>query len=222
MKIAYSLILLISMISCSLDKGRNSLNEGELETQDTVFFANGNLKYIGHFKNGLRSGTHFEFYEDDSAKIKYQTEYLIEDGVDKIVSSTLYNRDGSIDYTHKYVPKLLKFEIGSDTILSGDTVYLKVSFKNSKYNLIRAYTGEIDKNLGIESSMNIKHYMGKGNVISIPISGNSKGLYQVKGHLIDFNINPIGDSVHVGVTGSEIGEITFFEYNYYVMNSSEI
>ncbi|MEO1096481.1 MAG: hypothetical protein AAFX57_01845 [Bacteroidota bacterium] len=199
---------------CNLkDSLRNGICKG--------FYENRNIKYIGEFKGGLMFGSHKEFYQNDSGKVHYEQVYEIKEQKSVLLKSRIYDTTGLVTFDSRYVDKEVRI-LGADSVMQNDSLRLKLLFAKPKHEFIRAYTGDIDKQTGEITKESIVHHHGQDQFVNIMINANTPGWNQIRGYLIDFTIQPVGDSTYVGMRGVEKGESTYFEYNYYTVPQSEI
>ncbi|MEM9390518.1 MAG: hypothetical protein AAGA02_08590 [Bacteroidota bacterium] len=200
---------------CNLkDSLRNGVCKG--------FYENGNIKYAGEFKGGLMNGSHREFYENDSGKVHYEQVYEIREQESLLLRSRSYDTSGLVTFDSRYIDAKEVKILGVDSVFQNDSLKLKLQFVEPKYEFIRAYTGDINKQTREINKESILHYNGEDQAVSIMIMADKPGWNQVRGYLVDFTIQPVGDSTYIGMRGVERGESTYFEYNYYVVPQSEI
>lgn len=196
---------------------KDSLRNGE----GKGWYENGDIKYQGWFNNGLMYGSHKEFYRGDSAKIHYEQIYEIENNRSKLIRSKSYDRNGALTYEMEYVNKTVEV-LGADSVMLNDSLIVKLLLVEPKHEFIRAYTGNIDKVTGQIDKGTIIHHNGENRSVTLRSKATNPGWNTIEGYLINFTIQPAGDSVYVGVKGYEKGEATYFSHKYYVIPRNDL
>lgn len=235
-----SLFLGFLLVSCEIKSVESQQNSQELsyypngniklkcDLKDSLrdgncmeFYENGNIKYTGTYRDGLRISSHKEFYENDSGKVHYELYYETIDGAEKLSRSRIYNNDGEVTYSSKFVDKDLII-YAADSVLQSDSLKVVVKLVDHKYDFTRAYIGDVNQNLGILDKQSIVHFQGDNHSVLVAINAEDPGWNKLKGFIVDFAIETTSDSLYVGITGVEKGESTYFEHTYYVVPQSEI
>lgn len=181
---------------------------------DTTYYESGYVKTVGTYNDGIKTGWHYDYYDSTKEQIKGASFYGVNnEGDSEIEKLVIYSKDGVKSYEFDYInnPFLLN---APDTVFQGDTLTLRLSFKNPKYAMIRAYTGNIDPLVGVINGP-VEHFLGENNQVVIKKIINQSGKHTLRGHLINSTIEPVSYEDHV--YGIEKGEITYFEHEYYAV-----
>lgn len=216
----YFLIIFTLIIGCSAKLDDHDEQTNVKDGVDSIYYTSGHIKSVGNYKGGNKVGWHYDYYDSATNQVKEASFYdLNSKGDNEIKQLIIYSKRGLKSYDLKY--DMNPYQIDApDTVLQGDTLRLRVSFKSPKYPMIRAYIGELDPLLGVVQG-DVTHFLGEENLVLVEKFADQSGYNTIKGHLIDSNIEP---AVHdqYGPYGTEKGIITYFEYNYYVVPQSDI
>lgn len=188
----------------------------EREGNVKEYYEHGYIKYSGYFQDGLRTGTHYQYFADTEGRVQYEVDYQIKEGKEFIVSSKKYDRDKTLIFESKRVHKDLEF-YGQKNVLLRDTFKLRIRIPDPKYEFSDVHWGAYDQNLNVVDSTQIYYEVGFNHEVVVPITANRLGENVLKGYVSDFTIVPISDSI--GYTKSED---TYFEYEYLVIDSKTI
>jgi len=174
------------------------------------YYENGNLEYVGEFRNGLRIGHHQEYFENGG--LKKEATYVIEDGTEKWVAEKLYGLDGLIEIHRIQVDKEVSVELIKDdnSFVSRDTIKILLRLVNPKYPNSIVVLGDIDKNLRSLNNLTSRTIIGNNNH-EVEISHSlSEGSNVIRGMFRDFKYEPYPKIDTLGYT---VAEDSYFEFS---------
>lgn len=192
---------------------RNYRN-GNLNGRSLSFNQNGNPKSDLYYINGRQQGIQYNFFIDDSAKIKEKfilVHYPMHKEEPILINIKKFDKEGNLIEENG----LIQYNIDNDTLVLGESFTAKLSISNSLYPITKLHIGNFDRGFNLKDSVDYKILKCDVEGCNLDIRANKVGKNNIRGYLENFKIVEESDSGY-----STIGTINYlFDLDFYVKDS---
>ena len=202
-------------------KARYGRKNGQLEGMYYLYHKSGNLAFSGEYLKGQRVGEHFHYYDNDLQLQRNFAFFEVINGIEKKIKIMAFDStEANLAYfEYDRTDQKVGIEpIPPIHIERGDSVGISLSFANALSFYSTEFRIKPIKQEISDDNFEINHVMGDPYKVSIPLEAVMPvGEYQLSGTLFSFDIKTPGDSLYVGVKGTEKGIFQYYTIEFEIL-----